>query len=210
MGLTPRLQILDSVGYVKSAQHSNVSSSGNSSSTQQPHSYKDAEPGKILEILRVRNRFGMEKGDPHWSGGFRDLAFKVKVGFKVLPVDVLSNKAFRTVTALHECDCRSPQLERRNLCQCMTSCLHAAHPMQWASCHLILSVLQESMGQLLRQNFRLRAADSPPSELRGQACDARPIFCDISSQGDAALEGFELLGGNRKNQSHGIERKKQP
>lgn len=49
-------------------------------------SYKDAPAGKIFEILRVRNRFALEKGDLHWSGGFRDLAFKVKVGFQVLTV----------------------------------------------------------------------------------------------------------------------------
>ena len=56
----------------------------------QPEPYKAAPPGKILEILRIRNRFEkkMKNHDaPHWSGGFRDLAFKVKVGFKVPPVD---------------------------------------------------------------------------------------------------------------------------
>ena len=40
--------------------------------------------GKILEILRVRNRFVKEESTEHSSGGFRDLAFKVKVGFQVL------------------------------------------------------------------------------------------------------------------------------
>jgi len=39
--------------------------------------------GKILEILRVRNRFIKEESTEHSSGGFRDLAFKVKVGFQV-------------------------------------------------------------------------------------------------------------------------------
>ncbi len=52
-------------------------------SEKQPQPYKDAPSGKMLEILRIRNRFAMEVGDPHWSGGFRDLAFKVKVGFQV-------------------------------------------------------------------------------------------------------------------------------
>lgn len=42
--------------------------------------------GKIFEIMRVRNRFVKEEGTAHSSGGFRDLAFKVKVGFKVLAV----------------------------------------------------------------------------------------------------------------------------
>ena len=40
--------------------------------------------GKSLEILRVRNRFVKEESTEHSSGGFRDLAFKVKVGFQVL------------------------------------------------------------------------------------------------------------------------------
>ncbi len=40
--------------------------------------------GKILEILRVRNRFVKEESTEHSSGGFRDLAVKVKVGFQVL------------------------------------------------------------------------------------------------------------------------------
>ena len=49
---------------------------------------QDASParqisGKILEILRVRNRFVSEESTEHSSGGFRDLAFKVKVGFQV-------------------------------------------------------------------------------------------------------------------------------
>ncbi len=69
------------------------SSPGNAPSSNQPQPYKDAPSGKILEILRVRNRFDMEAGDPHWSGGFRDLAFKVKVGFKVLFVDAVSSSA---------------------------------------------------------------------------------------------------------------------
>ena len=90
-----RLQILNSVGYVRplkttnhvdSAKSSegNGSSPENASSANQPEPYEDAPSGKFLEILRVRNRFAMETSDPHWSGGFRDMAFKVKVGFKVL------------------------------------------------------------------------------------------------------------------------------
>jgi hypothetical protein len=70
------------------------------SSAKQPQSYKDAPSGKILEILRVRNRFAMLKDEPHWSGGFRDLAFKVKVGFQVPAVDAASSSVFRTVSNL--------------------------------------------------------------------------------------------------------------
>jgi hypothetical protein len=176
--------MLDIVGYVRplktikpegSAKQSegNGSSPGNASSTNQPEGpepYKDAPSGKILEILRVRNRFDMKSGDPHWSGGFRDLAFKVKVGFKVLPVDAVSSSASRTVATLQQPDCRSPRPERRNFCPCKASCLHAAVPvqwlqwLQWLSCHLTPSVLQESLGRPLRQDVRLRAADSPPSK----------------------------------------------
>ena len=100
----PRLQMLHSVGYVKTTEpfDSLKHSDGNVSSTDQPHSYEDAPPGKILEILRVRNRFDMKKGDPHWSGGFRDLAFKVKIGFKVLPFDAMLSTAFPTVSTLQQ------------------------------------------------------------------------------------------------------------
>ncbi len=45
--------------------------------------------GKILEILRVRNRFVMEENTAHSSGGFRDLSFKVKVGFQVPAADAV-------------------------------------------------------------------------------------------------------------------------
>ena len=67
------------------------------SSEKQPQPYREAPVGKILEILRVRNRFAMLKDEPHWSGGFRDLAFKVKVGFQVPAVDAASSSAFQTV-----------------------------------------------------------------------------------------------------------------
>ena len=114
----PQLQILNSVGYVRPLKTNKTD--------------KDPLPptGKILEILRVRNRFDMKAGDPHWSGGFRDLAFKVKVGFKVLFFDV-SSCASQTVATLQRCTCRSPRQERRSLFLCMTSCLHAAVPLQW-------------------------------------------------------------------------------
>ncbi len=42
--------------------------------------------GKVIEILRVRNRFVNEDSTERSSGGFRDLAFKIKVGFQVLVV----------------------------------------------------------------------------------------------------------------------------
>ena len=45
--------------------------------------------GEILEIPRVRNRFVMEEDTAHSSGGFRDLSFKVKVGFQVLAADAV-------------------------------------------------------------------------------------------------------------------------
>jgi hypothetical protein len=93
--------MLGSVGYVRplkrvdSVERSegNGLSPENASNTYQPEPYEDAPTGKILEILRVRNRFAMEEGDPGWSGGFRDLAFKLKVGFKVLLVDHMLYRA---------------------------------------------------------------------------------------------------------------------
>jgi len=105
----PRLQMLDFVGYVRplekvkpvDSDESTESSPGNAcsrilarffctgSADMQSHPNEDAPHGKILEILRIRNRFDqkMTKDSPHWSGGFRDLAFKVKVGFQVSPAD---------------------------------------------------------------------------------------------------------------------------
>ena len=140
-------------------------------SEKQPQPYEDAPKGKILEILRIRNRFdkAMNKDAPHWSGGFRDLAFKVKVGFKVPPDDAASSRVPRTVvSALQRCACRNLRAERRSLCQCMTSCLHASG--SWlqsvAACcaHLTPIVLQKPLGRILRQDLRLRAADSPRGE----------------------------------------------
>jgi hypothetical protein len=139
-------------------------------SEKQPQPYEEAPKGKILEILRIRNRFdkAMNKDAPHWSGGFRDLAFKVKVGFKVPPDDAASSRVPRTVvSALQRFACRNLRVERRSLCQCISSCLHASG--SWlqsvAACCAYLTpiVLQKPLGRPLRQDLRLRAADSPPS-----------------------------------------------
>jgi hypothetical protein len=55
-------------------------------------------------------------------------------------------------------------VEHRSLCQCMTS-LHAYGSwLQLIAVHLTPSALQEPLGRTLRQDLRLRAADSPPSE----------------------------------------------
>jgi hypothetical protein len=79
--------------------------------------------GKILEILRVRNRFVMEENTEHSSGGFRDLSFKVKVGFQVPAADVAAHsKLFPPSNAA----CRSLRAEHLSLFQCMSSCLHTA------------------------------------------------------------------------------------
>ena len=83
-------------------------------SEKQPQPYEDAPKakGKILEILRIRNRFdkAMNKDAPHWSGGFRDLAFKVKVGFKVPPDDAASSCCFIPPTlCMQESSSGAPQ-----------------------------------------------------------------------------------------------------
>ena len=57
--------------------------------TDQDMSTTSQTNGEILEILRVRNRFVMEENTAHSSGGFRDLSFKVKVGFQVPVVDAV-------------------------------------------------------------------------------------------------------------------------
>jgi hypothetical protein len=79
---------------------------------KQPQPYEDAPKGKILEILRIRNRFdeAMNKDAPHWSGGFRDLAFKVKVGFKVPPDGAASSCCFSPPTlCMQESSSGAPQ-----------------------------------------------------------------------------------------------------
>ena len=75
---------------------SSIFSNGNALG-KQPLPYKKVPEGKIIEILRVRNRFAMKKGSSNWSGGFRDLAFKVKVGFQVLSLDASLSSSFRNV-----------------------------------------------------------------------------------------------------------------
>ena len=145
-----RLQILLSVGFVRPLERS--ASANNlvercirmspwAVAQQLPMVESDSQPmlkntdtptsditsqtsGKILEILRVRNRF--VEGSAHSSGGFRDLAFKVKLGYQVLAVDAVSSSACRTVSAIQCCACRSLRAERLSLCQCMRSCLHTA------------------------------------------------------------------------------------
>lgn len=94
MSLILTLQILHNVGYMRRKVTSQPSSGSSSPSIfsrifstkpkQILQRYKDAPSGKIFQIMRVRNRFAdINKESPLWSGGFRDLAFKVKVGFKV-------------------------------------------------------------------------------------------------------------------------------
>jgi hypothetical protein len=94
LSLIRRLQILHKVGYLRPKVDSKPSSGSASpsifsrifctKSEQILQRYKDAPSGKIFQIMRVRNRFAdIDKKSPLWSGGFRDLAFKLKVGFKV-------------------------------------------------------------------------------------------------------------------------------
>jgi hypothetical protein len=94
--------MLYNVGFVRSPKKNNhvgsIDASNGTGLKQGNGSNLHLPEGKILEILRVRNRFDMEKSDPHWSGGFRDLAFKVKVGFKVLHVDAMLHCTFRTTS----------------------------------------------------------------------------------------------------------------
>ena len=167
--------MLDSVGYVRplkrvdSVERSegNGSSPENASTTFQPEPYEDATPGKILEILRVRNRFDMEKNDRHWSGGFRDLAFKVKVGYKVPPVDHMLYRAAHSELSQPFNNVIAGVLDWSTaICARVWPAAYILPPqcLQAASCHLTLSALQEPLGRRLRQDPRLRAADSPPSE----------------------------------------------
>ena len=71
--------------------------------TDQDMSTTSQTNGEILEILRVRNRFVMEEDTAHSSGGFRDLSFKVKVGFQVPAADAVSSSAFQTFSTLQRC-----------------------------------------------------------------------------------------------------------
>jgi hypothetical protein len=106
----PRLQTLDSVGYVRPSV-TNGSSQGSASSgmlsrcipmgpfasmfapKKQPEPYEDAPTGKILEILRVRNRFAIVKEAAQSPDGFRDLVSQVKAGLQVLAADAVCQRA---------------------------------------------------------------------------------------------------------------------
>ncbi len=126
-----RLQILHIVGYVRPIDHSASDDSlvnrcirmipsarAPESDRERMLSLEDnmrTTNGKILEILRVRNRFVIENNTAHSSGGFRDLSFKVKVGFQVPAGDVLSSRVFRTVSTLQCCACRSPRADHLSL-----------------------------------------------------------------------------------------------
>jgi hypothetical protein len=143
-------------------------------SEKRPQPYEKAPPGKILEILRVRNRFAMKKGDPHWSGGFRDLAFKVKVGFQVPIVDAVRSSAFRTVSTLQRCACRSLPAARRVSCRCTTLLL---------ACDCSFIVV--AVGFLLQLRCRNRWGDSYVKtfvcelQIHHQVSDATKCFCNF-------------------------------
>jgi hypothetical protein len=115
--------MLHSVGYVRP---SHCTRKQPEVAVPEPYKEPPSKVGKVFEILRVRNRFAMKEGEPHWSGGFRNLTFKVKVGYQVPAVDAVSSSAFRTGSTLQRCACRSHRAEYRSLCQCITSCLHTA------------------------------------------------------------------------------------
>jgi hypothetical protein len=75
----------------------------------------DRKKGKIFEILRVRNRFFVDQGgEKNSSGGYRDISFKIKVGFQVHTyLFCMSNCARVSVST-----CRNLQVERRIFYQC--------------------------------------------------------------------------------------------
>ncbi len=161
-----RLQVLLSVGFVRPLERS---SSGNilvkrctrmipmAVALQLPMVESDSQPmlentdnsqisGKILEILRVRNRF--VEGSAHSSGGFRDLAFKVKLGYQVLAVESMmlcrasiSNCFNHPILHLQESSSGTPQfvpVYERLLAYCCIVC--AVNLMQ------NVNTLQEPLG----------------------------------------------------------------
>jgi hypothetical protein len=112
----------------------------------------------------------LEKGDLHWSGGFRDLAFKVKVGFQVLAVVAVFrsinslNRFLSPSLSLQDSSCGTPRFvpmyDQLRAHRCST--IFAAFGLR-VSHDLICFALKKSLGSTIRQDPRLRAADPSPS-----------------------------------------------
>jgi hypothetical protein len=88
------LQVMNNWGYVRAKECSSCQADNENSRYDRKEciSCRDRQKGKIFEILRVRNRFVVdERGKDHSSGGYRDISFKIKVGFQVLFVCISSD-----------------------------------------------------------------------------------------------------------------------
>jgi hypothetical protein len=80
-------------GYVRAKECSSCRAEKENSrnDTKECISCQDRQKEKIFEILRVRNRFVIDEGgNDRSSGGYRDISFKIKVGFQVHILDYCS------------------------------------------------------------------------------------------------------------------------
>jgi hypothetical protein len=87
------LQVMNDWGYVRAKECSSCRAEKENSRNDRKEciSCRDRQTGKIFEILRVRNRFVIDEGgNDHSSGGYRDISFKIKVGFQVHTLDCCS------------------------------------------------------------------------------------------------------------------------
>jgi hypothetical protein len=138
------LQVLNKWGYVQSPE-SKECISCREEKTQECTSCRDRKKSKMFQILRVRNRFVVQEGRKSVSsGGYRDISFKIKVGFQVR---VFCFVFFASESML---TCRNPQVEHRSLYQCTGNSLPAA-----IYTSLTLLVPQNEVGRFLRSDVRL-------------------------------------------------------
>ncbi len=83
-------QVMNHWGYVPAKECSSCQANKENSHNDRKEctSCRDRKKGKIFEILRVRNRFVVDEGgNENSSGGYRDISFKIKVGFQVHILD---------------------------------------------------------------------------------------------------------------------------
>jgi len=80
------VQVMNDWGFVREKECSSCRAEKENSRDDRIEciSCRNRKKEKIFEILRVRNRFVVhEGGNGQSSGGYRDISFKIKVGFQV-------------------------------------------------------------------------------------------------------------------------------
>jgi hypothetical protein len=143
------LQVMNDWGFVRSKECSSCQAEKENSRDDRNEcaSCQDRKKGKIFEILRVRNRFVVDEGgNDRSSGGYRDISFKIKVGFRV---HVLHYCLYVTVSWEWLSTYRNPQVEHRSFYQCefILPVRNATRQSNFAQ--------QDEMGSFILPDFRL-------------------------------------------------------